>query len=140
MRIAKVTAERLNITLGDGHYHRVAAAADYNPRVIGRLLATVRDIQVGHPGHPDPVALAMTWTGVSPDGLTRSCQDYLMLRYGYGGTAGLTTLKAALNESVVSHTEQALIARGLVAVTGKGRELTRLGTHRAESLLAETQE
>ena len=137
VQIAGVTAERLGVSLTEGHLHRVAAAADQNPRVIGRLLTTVRDILLGNPSCPDPVALAMQWTGYSPDGLSNRAQDYLMLLFGYGGTAGLTTLKAALNESEIGHTEQALIQRGFIQVTGKGRELTRLGQHRAESLLAD---
>ncbi len=137
VEIARVSASRLNVTLHDGHLHRVAMAADQNPRVIGRLLMTVRDIMLANPGCPDPVAQAMTWTGYSPDGLSRKSQDYLMLLFGYGGTAGLSTLKAALNESEIGQTEQMLIQRGFISITGKGRELTRLGSQRAEALLQE---
>lgn len=137
VEIAKVTSKRLGVTLPEGQYHRVAAAADCNPRVMGRLLETVRDIQVGQPTCADPVSLAMSWTGVSPDGLTQTCQDYLMLVFGYGGLAAQSTIKAALNESDVSHSERVLIQRGFIAITGKGRELTKLGRDRAQSLLDE---
>lgn len=135
--IAKVTAKRMGISLPEGQFHRVAAAADCNPRVIGRLLSTVRDIQVGQPNVTDPVMLAMKWTGISPDGLNRSAQDYLMLLMGYGGLAAQSTIKAALNESDVSHTERVLIQRGFIQITGKGRELTKLGSDRAQELLIE---
>lgn len=133
--IATVSAERLQVNITPGHLRRVAAAADCNPRVIGRLLMTVRDILLANPEHPDPVAQAMQWTGYSPDGLHRRAQDYLMLLFGYGGTAGLATLKAALNESEIGQAEQALIQRGFISITGKGRELTRLGAQRATELL-----
>lgn len=135
--IAMTTAKRLDIAekLGEAQYHRVAAAADYNPRLIGRLLTTCRDIIIANATHPDPVSQAMDWTGVTPDGLTRIAQDYLMLLYGYGGLAGQGTLKAALNESELALTEKTLIQRGFVAITGQGRELTKLGVSRAEELL-----
>jgi len=135
VRIAHVSAKRLGITLDEAQYHRVAAAADYNPRVIGRLLSSVRDIQISRPDCADPLALALTWTGFTPDGLTRQAQDYLMLVYGYGGLAAQNTLKAALNETEVGQTERVLIQRGMIQITGKGRELTKLGIDRAEELL-----
>lgn len=136
-QIAQVSAKRLGVSISETHLRRVAAAADCNPRVVGRLLATIRDILIAEPSIVDPVARAMVWTGQSHDGLSRGCQDYLMLLLGYGGTAGLATLKAALGESEIGGTESYLIQRGYIQVTGKGRELTRLGSQRAADLLQE---
>ncbi len=140
VQIAQVTAERLGVDLPVAQYHRIAAAADYNPRLIGRLLTTCRDIIIANASHPDPVSQAMDWTGVTPDGLTRIAQDYLMLLYGYGGLAGQATLKAALNESELALTEKSLIQRGFIAITGQGRELTKLGVGRAEELMEDHSE
>ena len=140
VQISQTSATRLGVELPIGEHHRIAAAADYNPRVIGRLLMTCRDVVLGMPGCPDPVNQAIQWTGFTADGLPRPAQDYLMLLLGYGGLAGQTTLKAALNESEVGQTERVLIQRGFIAVTGKGRELTKLGIQRAQELLADNKE
>jgi Holliday junction DNA helicase RuvB len=154
VEIAEVTAIRLGFGDDDlpmptqrAWLHQIAAASDYNPRVIGRLLATVRDYVLAS---EDPaskmseagydVALALKWTGLSSDGLDQVARDYLMLLYGYGGMAGAVTLKAALNESAIEHTERLLIQKGFIQVTPKGRELTTLGTERAEALLADIEE
>jgi Holliday junction DNA helicase RuvB len=140
VQIAHVTASRLRMTLAEPQYHRIAAAADYNPRVMGRLLATVRDIQDADPTCADPVARAQHWTGFSDDGLTRLAQDYLMLLYGYGGVASLPTMLAVLGESVLKHTERDLVQRGFITVTNRGRELTGLGRERAAKLMDEKED
>lgn len=135
VEITKVTARKLEVTLDPGQHHRVAAAANYNPRMIGRILRVMRDMQVAGLQTEDMVAHALDWTGVTSDGLTRIAQDYTMLLYGYGGTAGVATLKAALNEAALDLTEKLLIQKGFIVVTPKGRELTKLGVARAEALL-----
>ena len=140
VQISQTTATRLGVDLPTVQHHRIAAAADYNPRVIGRLLMTCRDVIIGMPDCADPVNQAIAWTGFTADGLSRPAQDYLMLLPGYGGLAGQTTLKAALNESEVGQTERVLIQKGFISVTGKGRELTKLGIQRARELLADHQE
>lgn len=135
VRIAKVTADRIGITLEPGRYDQVAAAADYNPRVMSRVLLTMRDLR---DSGEDPVSLfttALSWTGLSEDGLSRVEQDYLMLLLGYGGTASNGTMKAVLGETVLDHSERALIARGYLTITSKGRVLTSLGAERAQELL-----
>lgn len=138
VQIAKVTAKRLNMELPEGQYHRVAAAADYNPRIMARLLSTVRDLQIAKT-EGDIVATALQWQGVSFDGLARVEQDYLMLLCGYGGTASIGTMKAVLGESALDQTERVLIQRGYITITGRGRELTRLGIERANALMLETE-
>lgn len=136
VEIAKVTARRLQVELPEGQFHRIAAAGDYNPRIMARLLATVRDLLLAeHEG--DPVATALSWQGVSHDGLSRIEQDYLMLLFGYGSTASIGTMKAVLGESVLDQTERTLIQRGYITITGRGRVLTRLGSDRAQALMQE---
>lgn len=137
VQIAYVTCGRLQMHLEDAHLYRVATAADFNPRVMGRLLATIRDIQIADPDCEDPVVRALEWTGFSIDGLPRLAQDYLMLLYGYGGVASLPTMLAVLNESVLTQTERVLVQRGFITVTQRGRELTTLGRDRAAELLDE---
>jgi len=133
--IARSTAGRLGAHLAPAQLDEVTAAANCNPRVIGRLLKTIRDIQVANLECQDIVEKALTFTGLSDDGLTCLSQDYLMLLYGYGGTAGIGTMRAALNTERLDQTERLLIQKGLIAITGKGRELTVLGSTRAQALL-----
>lgn len=137
VQIAMTTASRLKMHLPDAQYHRVAAAADYNPRVMGRLLSTIRDIQIADPENKDVVATALEWTGFSNDGMDRLTQDYLILLYGYGGVASSPTMLAVLGESVLTQTEKDLVQRGFITVTNRGRELTRIGMDRAVELLEE---
>lgn len=137
VEIAKVTAKRLNMTVSEADYHRIAAAGDYNPRLIGRLLAQVRDIQLAGPdATSDVVTTALTWTGLTPDGLDRTAQDYLMMLLGYGGTAAVGTMRALLAEAALDQTERTLMQRGFIQITGRGRELTTLGLDRARELVA----
>lgn len=133
--IAKGMATRLELTLSPQELHRVAEAANRNPRTVSRILKRLRDITAAKPDVEDRIALALSWTGVTEDGLTRQSADYMMVIYGYGGVAGVSTMKAALNEIALEHTEKLLIQKGFVVVTPKGRELTRLGIVRAEALL-----
>lgn len=147
--IAETTARRMGF--GEGGWapipedrdkrrewlEKIARAADCNPRRIGTLLGTVRDIALANEADPQTVTdTALKWTGLSADGLNQLAQDYLMVLYGYGGTAGLTTIKSALNEEVLTITERQLIQKGYLMVTAKGRELTTLGMDRAAELLA----
>lgn len=140
VEIAKHTARRLEIVLEPAAFHQIAAAADYNPRMIGRITRTARDIIVAATTDDDPIETAIKWCGQSNDGLSDQACDYLMLLYGYGGLAGIATLKAALNEISLEHTERVLIQRGYVVVTPKGREMTKLGVQRAEQLMEDNAE
>jgi Holliday junction DNA helicase RuvB len=129
------TAERLETNVTREQAIRVSEAANYNPRAMDRILRAVRNIQVAGLETDDIVARALVWTGLSSDGLTAMAQDYLMLMYGYGGTAGQATMKAALNEIAIDMTEKLLIQKGFIVVTPRGRELTKLGVSRAQALL-----
>ena len=133
--ITKSMCARLEVTLEPVDLHRVAKAANCNPRIVSRILKQVLHIQTTETPIEDQVGLALAWTGVTEDGLTRQAADYMMVLYGYGGTAGVSTMKAALNEIALEHTEKLLIQKGFIVITPKGRELTRLGIARAEALL-----
>jgi len=137
VEIAKVTAKRLDLLLQPGEFHQIAAAADYNPRIIATLLEQVRDLKLVQYADGDIIATALKWSGFSPDGLSRLEQDYLMLLLGYGGVASAATMKAVLNESVLDHSERTLIGKGYIQIVSKGRELTELGITRARELMEE---
>lgn len=122
-----------------GWLEEVARAAKNNPRRIGQLLSCVRDIAISSSmGNLCPtgydISQALEWNGLTEDGITSSGQDYLVGLLAYGGTAGLPTIKALLNEEQLVHTERALIQEGYVEVTARGRSLTDYGTERALQL------
>lgn len=116
----------------------VAKACDNNPRRMTQLLSIVRDVVLSESLTPGAdgydLSIALDWSGLTPDGLTSGMQDYLVALHVYGGKAGISTLKAATNETDLTHTEKALIQRGYVVVATGGRELTEFGAARAEGL------
>ena len=137
VHIAKLSGKQVGLILQPADSHRIAAASDYNPRMIRRIVERLRDIREAATDTDDDVLLAIKWAGQAPDGLSRGACDYLMLLFGYGGTAADRTLRAALNEVSLEHSEQTLIQRGYIQVTSRGRELTPLGVERAEQLMEE---
>ena len=131
---------------------RVAAASSNNPRRIRQLLIAVRDSVLAHanysaaeggwtnlPMGPDgyDITTALTWNGLTHDGLDRLAQGYLVGLLSYGGTTGLSTLKALLQTEHIQHTEDDLVQRGFVQVAPKGRMLTDYGMERASDLADE---
>lgn len=136
VEIAKGVMHKYEILLDPAELAQIAMASDCNPRLITRMVETVRDIKLST-GETDAVATAIKWCGQSMDGLSLSACEYLMLLFGYGGTAGAATMRMALNEIALEHTERSLIQRGFLMVTAKGRELTNLGIERAEQLMEE---
>ena len=145
--IARLTAKRNNfggllpMPEDDAWLVEVAKASDNNPRRMGVLLASIRDSALaglateGQGGYD--IGTALKWNGLTPDGLDTLAQEYLLGLYSYGGTAGISTLKALLNTDELKHTEDALIRRGFVQVTGKGRELSDYGEKRVKELVIE---
>lgn len=147
-KIALLTAERLGfgdvvpLPADTGWLTGVAKACDNNPRRMGDLLESVRDVALSTDCAnllPNGYSLdiALDWNGLTPDGLTTTAQHYLLGLFGYGGRAGLPSIKALLNEEQVGHTEKLLIQKGLIQVTPQGRELTPIGIDRALELAAE---
>jgi len=150
VRIAMVTARRLGFGTdllpepsGTDWLIEVAQAGDCNPRRMSGLLTAVRDVALStgngnltEDGYD--LTVALQWSGLTRDGLTRGMQDYLVALYAYGGTAGAGTLKALLTEVEIALTERHLIQRGYITITPRGRELTDYGMERA-TLLAHEQ-
>lgn len=148
LAIARTSALRMGF--GDGEdlplpaetiwLERLARAADNNPRRIGSLLTTVRDIALAtdrsnlHGDEGYDVEIALEWAGLTADGLTKGMQTYMVGLWTYGGTAGATTMKALVAEEQVGQTEKALIQKGYLVVTPRGRELTDYGLERAQEL------
>jgi len=124
----------------NGDWLRAAAsAARHNPRRIGKLLSSVRDVALSTKGSNlsdagYDITMALEWNGLTQDGITRGGQDYLLGLLAYGGTAGQSTLKALLNEELLVQTERDLIQDGFVEVTPRGRTLTDYGNERAIQL------
>lgn len=151
VQIARISAQRLGfgdllpLPVVDQWLSQVAKACDNNPRRMGQLLTSVRDValtndcaDLGEAGYD--IATALDWNGLTTDGLTASDQDYLLALFSYGGTAGLPSIKAMLGEDQVGHTEKHLIQRGYVKVTPRGRELTDYGLERTHALATEKME
>jgi len=117
----------------------IASASRNNPRRISKLLSAVRDVALStklanlHKDGYD-ISVALDWNGLTTDGITSVGQDYLLGLLAYGGTAGLPTMKALLNEEQLNHTERDLIQDGYVEVTPRGRALTDFGNERAIKL------
>jgi Holliday junction resolvasome RuvABC ATP-dependent DNA helicase subunit len=117
----------------------VALASENNPRRMGNLLMSVRDIALATDLsnlHDDQYTLdeALTWNGLTADGLTRVAQDFLLALFALGGTAGISSVKAMVGEEQVTQTERSLIQRGFVTITPRGRELTEFGEDRTREL------
>lgn len=130
-------ASRLHLELPTGMATPVVAAANSEPRQMKGLLVALRDgLTVDGEWSMDR---ALTWCGLSHDGLTELAQDFLItLLAGFEGQASLATIQAALGEpGPLRHTEQMLSQRGYIRVTSQGREITDAGTTRAYELARE---
>lgn len=134
------------IPLPEGEWmSKVAKASDNNPRRMTQLLVGVRDValstnnsNLGEDGYD--LTTALQWSGLTEDGLSTPAQNYLIFLYAVGGTAGITSIKSALQEEELKHTEALLIQKGYVLVTGRGRELTDFGAERALELARQQME
>lgn len=146
--IARTTAHRMGfgsdqlpMPTGEDWLRQVADASNNNPRLMGGLLTTIRDIAYstelgnldGNEGYD--IQLALEWNDLTPDGLTRTAQDYMCALWSHGGTAGISTIKATLNEEQLGHTERLLIQKGYITVATRGRTLTDYGMERARGLV-----
>lgn len=121
----------------------VALACENNPRRMGNLLMSVRDIALAnncdnlHGDKGYDLDVALTWNGLTSDGLTRTAQDYLLALFSLGGTAGIPSIKAMLNEEHLVQTERSLIQKGYIQITPRGREITDFGMGRTHALATE---
>lgn len=137
-QIAGSLAARMGVEVTDAdHLSAVARAADNNPRVMRQILTAVRDLQYAYPElHPN-LDKAFEWSGVAADGLPVLAREILLLLImSEGHTASVDSLRAQLAEpGPLRHPEQALLQRGLITISGRGRKLTDAGMARGRQEL-----
>lgn len=115
----------------------VAAACNGNPRDMRALLIALRDSYYASSTYD--LSQALDWVGVTNDGLTRLCQDYLIvLLTMFAGQAGEKSIASTMGEpGPLRHTEQLLLQKGYITITPSGRSMTEAGVERTERLLKE---
>lgn len=116
----------------------IARAGSHNPRTIKAIIENLRDLAVVDlesvfDGSDYDISQALTWLGLSADGLTATARRYLaILATEYDGQAGEAAIKGRLQEpGGLEHTERLLAEKGLIAFTKQGRTLTAAGINRA---------
>jgi Holliday junction DNA helicase RuvB len=131
----------------DRNCAEIARASSNSPRVMRKLWVTCRDVAMtSHGGNWDGTDYDMTevldWHGLSPDGLTKGCRDYMrVLMQDFSGGAGLKALQDRLQEpGGLGHTERLLQQKGYLALTGRGRVLTQPGLRRTKQLNREEEQ
>ena len=139
-RITENLAGRLGVDqLAGEHFSAIAQAADRNPRAMRQIIIGIRDLWYRYPDTHPNLAKAFDWAGASPDGLSQVARDMLtLLLVATNNTASIDSIKAHLGEpGPIRYHEQALLQRGLLEVTGRGRKLTDAGRTRARQELME---
>ena len=137
-QIAGNLAGRMRVRVSDVILPKIARAADNNPRDMRMVLTAIRDLAVTSDGVVK-FQTTLKWAGLTKDGLTRLAQDVMLVLLDSNDyTASLETIQAALGEpGPLRHTEQALIQKGYLTITSRGRKLTERGLGRALELEAE---
>lgn len=116
----------------------VAKASNGNPRDMRAILIALRDTYFTSSTYD--LDQALTWVGVTHDGLSKLAQDYLLvlLVTFEGGPTGEKTLASTLGEpGGLRHTEQLLVQKGYITIKPNGRQMTESGVDRAALLLKE---
>lgn len=134
--IARSLAERMGLgDLPDDLAGAVASASNGNPRDMRALLIALRDTNLSRGAYDLDVAL--TWIGVSEDGLSVLAQEYMLaLGVMCEGKAGEKTIASQLGEpGPLRHTEQLLAQKGYLTIEPDGRTMTELGMTRVERIL-----
>lgn len=131
-QIALMMAGRLGVSIDDVTAMRVALAAGNNPRTTRRLLTTIRDLGHAYPDTFPNLERALTWNGLTQDGLTNTSVRILkILEQSPNQTCGAPGLQSQLGESSpIRQHEQVLLQRGLMMLTPRGRTLTEAGRER----------
>lgn len=137
--IARSLSERMAIPIPPETAAPIAKAADGNPRAMRRILTAIRDLAHAYPNTHPNLDKALQWAGVSSDGLTMLSREMLvLLLQAKDHTASIDSLRAQLGEpGPLRHHEQQLLQRGLVTITGRGRQLTDAGVRRARTAVAD---
>lgn len=111
-------------------------AADLNPRRIKQLLDLAVDAHYGPNGAEDyDPLLVLKRAGMTPDGLDRTAQRYLVVLRQAIGPIGEAQIRNLLNEASLSYTERRLAEKGYITFTRGGRTLTSVGVERADALV-----
>jgi len=120
----------------------IATAANNNPRLIRAVLESLRDLALVdldsvYDGAAYDLSEALTWLGLTGDGLTYLALRYLQaLHIEFAGQAGEQSIADRLQEpGGVASTERLLQDKGLIAKTRQGRVLTAAGIRRARELV-----
>lgn len=121
----------------------IARAASNNPRIMGQVLKHVRNICLdtdggNWTGTEYDLTQALDWSGLSPSGLTRAAERYLVALHDkyQGAPAGKAAMEDILQEpGGLAHVERLLVEMDLIDKTPKGRELTSAGARLAKELL-----
>ncbi len=132
-RIAKRTAELLNLPIDDGGAREIATRSRGTPRITNRLLRRVRDYaQVECDGSvtADVARAAMDMLDVDPHGLDQMDRKLLLtvIEKFDGGPVGVDSLAAAVGEergTLEDVVEPFLIQEGFLQRTARGRMATR---------------
>ncbi len=132
-RIAKRTAELLNLPIDDGGAREIASRSRGTPRITNRLLRRVRDYaQVECDGSvtADVARAAMDMLDVDPHGLDQMDRRLLLavIEKFDGGPVGVDSLAAAIGEergTLEDVVEPFLIQEGFLQRTARGRMATR---------------
>lgn len=132
--IAFSLAGRMRVAIPDDAAAPIAQAADHNPRAMEKILTGVRDLAYAYPDTHPNLAKAFEWAGVSYDGLSTTARDMLLVLFmSPEFTASIDSIKAQLGEpGPIKYHEQALLQRGMLTITGRGRKLTDAGLARAQ--------
>jgi Holliday junction resolvasome RuvABC ATP-dependent DNA helicase subunit len=125
----------------------VARAASNSPRTMRRILCAMRDLaiidEIGVELDETNLGVydlteALAWCGLTEDGLTSDCQDYLHVLYselrGQPAGAGMIAERLGLVGGGLAETERLLLDKGLVTKTKQGRLMTAAGVRRAREI------
>lgn len=141
MRIAGVMAGKLfkQITPLPSEHNlvEIAYAANNNPRAMRGVLENLRDLVVTEEADLSSdgwdIAEALTFSGLTSDGLNSTALRYLtVLLDSPDARAGKDMIAERLHEeNGLVDIERLLIGKDMIAMTGRGRQLTAAGIQRA---------
>ena len=108
----------------------LGAAAAGSPRAARRLVQATLDLHDA--GQPCDDLATLRFAGVEPDGMTRNHLAYLSALTGATRPVGESALARmiGLPIAMIRDLEDLLLARGLIVLTGRGRQITAAGAAR----------
>ena len=121
-------------------HEQIATAANRNPRMIRTILLNLRDLAISEDLKPEDGQYDLTevleWIGLTPDGLTKQAQEYLLaLKRDFQGKAGETAMKQRLREpGGLAYTERLLMDKDYITMGAGGRQITPTGAKRTRLL------